>query len=358
MDPLEKTMDRHPERSSASPARLISIVAPAYNEEESLLHLYERVRNVMDALEKNFELIVVENGSSDRSIEILKELHQKDKRINYLSLSRNFGHQGALIAGLEHSGGDVVISMDADLQHPPEVIPEMLKLWEEGYEVVYTIKRENKAQPFFRRLINRLFYSFLSRVSGLELSGGQSDFRLMDRKAVDALISMPERNKFLRGLTRWIGFRQVGIEYDVPPRFAGESKFRFGHLLRFALDGILSFSVIPLRFFTLFGLAISTMAFFYGVFIMGYGIYAISKGQGAGWMTGGSGFATIGAAVFFFGGVQLLGIGLLGEYLGRVYDEAKGRPVYLVREHSLQAFGRLNASPQNHPECSEGSRKS
>ncbi len=311
---------------------LVSIVAPAYNEEENLPHLCERVRSVMEGMGRDFELIIVENGSADRSLEILKDLRRKDGRIHYVSLSRNFGHQGALIAGLEHARGDVVISMDADLQHPPEVIPEMLKLWEAGYELVYTIKRENATQPFIRRLVNRQFYAFMSRASGLELTGGQSDFRLMDRKAVDALIRMPERNKFLRGLSRWIGFRQVGIEYDVPPRFAGESKFRLGHLLRFALDGILSFSVIPLRLFTLFGFLVSVAAFCYGLFIVGSGAYAFITGYHGrippGW-------ATVGAAVFFLGGVQLMGIGLLGEYLGRVYDETKGRPAYLVREDSL-----------------------
>ncbi len=314
-------------------SNLISIVAPAYNEEENLVHLYERVRGVMETLGKDFELIIIENGSIDRSLEILRELHRKDHRVNYLSLSRNFGHQGALIAGLEHSRGDVVISMDADLQHPPEMIPEMLKLWEEGYEIVYTTKRENVAQPFFRRLINRIFYAFLSRASGLELTGGQSDFRLMDRSATDALIRMPERNKFLRGLSRWIGFRQIGIEYDVPPRFAGESKFRFSHLLRFALDGILSFSVIPLRFFTLFGMIVSVVSLFYGLFILVEGTYAFLTGYHFARIP--PGWTTVGVAVFFFGGVQLIGIGLLGEYLGRVYDETKGRPTYLVREHTM-----------------------
>jgi dolichol-phosphate mannosyltransferase len=285
----------------------------------------------------DFELIVVENGSTDQSLEVLKKLHLEDTRIHYLSLSRNFGHQGGLIAGLEYSKGDVVISMDADLQHPPELIPQMMQLWGEGYEVVYTTKKEDKAQPLSRGLINRLFYGFLSRVSGLRLSGGQSDFRLMDRIAVDALCSMPERNKFLRGLSKWIGFNQIGIDYDVPSRFAGESKFRIGHLFRFALDGILSFSIIPLRLFTFIGMVASTLAFLYGVYIVVVGFYALSTGyQGEippGW-------ATVGAAVFFLGGVQLVGIGLLGEYLGRVYDEVKERPVYIVREHSFSSDGR------------------
>ncbi|MDA0747659.1 MAG: glycosyltransferase family 2 protein [bacterium] len=312
--------------------KLVSIVAPAYNEEETILHLYERVCGVMEGAGWNFELIIVENGSVDRSLEILKELHGKDNRANFVSLSRNFGHQGGLIAGLEHSRGDVIITMDADLQHPPELIPEMLGLWSEGYDIVYTTKREVASQSFVRRLFNRVFYASMSRLSGLELSGGQSDFRLMDRKAVDALKSMPERNKFLRGLTRWIGFRQVGIDYDVPPRFAGRSKFRFAHLIRFALDGILSFSILPLRLFTLLGAVISLLAFVYGLYILIQGMYAFMTGYHGrippGW-------ATVGAAIFFFGGVQLLGIGLLGEYLGRVYDEVKERPVFLVQEHSL-----------------------
>ena len=320
------------QRRDLEALELVSIVAPAYNEEESVGLLYERVRAVMEEQGKDFELIVVENGSVDRTLEILKELHAQDARINYLSLSRNFGHQGGLVAGLDHSRGDVVISMDADLQHPPELIPQMLGLWSEGYDIVYTTKREVASQSLARRHFNRIFYASVSRLSGLELSGGQSDFRLMDRKTVDALKSMPERNKFLRGLTRWIGFRQVGIDYDVPPRSAGRSKFRFAHLIRFALDGILSFSILPLRLFTLLGAVISLLAFVYGLYILIQGMYAFMTGYHGRTPPG---WATVGAAIFFFGGVQLLGIGLLGEYLGRVYDEVKERPAFLVQEHSL-----------------------
>ena len=315
------------------PDSLISIIVPAYNEEENLRHLYMRVRKVMEQAGWGFEMILVDNGSTDRSLEVIKGIRQEDKRVHYLSLSRNFGHQGALVAALEHSRGDAVISMDADLQHPPEVIPEMLSLWNEGYEVVYTMKREDAAQSLPRRLINRVFYTTLSRLSGLELSGGQSDFRLMDRRAVNALLNMPERNKFLRGLAKWIGFRQIGVEYDVPPRFAGESKFRFVHLFRFALDGMLSFSILPLRLFTLLGIIAYSCAFLYGIFIVGSGAYALLTGYHGhippGW-------ASISAAIIFFSGMQLIGIGLLGEYLGRVYDETKQRPVYLIRERSIQ----------------------
>lgn len=330
-------MDSYPEQlRSACSSRLISIVSPVYNEEENLLRFYEQVRSVMEALGQNFELIIVDDGSVDRSLEILKALHLKDDRVNYLSLSRNFGHQAALIAGLEHSRGDAVISLDADLQHPPELISEMLKLWDEGYEVVYTTKREeDRTLSFFQRLLNRRFYAVMSRISGLELSSGQADFRLMERRAVDALCRIPERNKFLRGLVSWIGFRQIGIAYDVPPRLTGKSKFRFAHRFKFALDGIFSFSIIPLRMFTLFGALVSLLAFLYGLAIVGIGAYAFMTGYH--WRIA-PGWTTIVAGVFFFSGVQLIGIGLLGEYLGRVYDETKERPVYLVREHSLPGF--------------------
>jgi len=312
---------------------LVSIVVPAYNEEENLVPLFERVCRVMDRLGTCFELIVVENGSTDGSLETLKALHSSDDRLHYVSLSRNFGHQGGLIAGLDHCKGDVVLTMDADLQHPPEVIPEMLALWRQGNEVVYTIKRRQGEQPVIRRAVNASFYRVASYLSGIELSGGQSDFRLMDRKAIDALRGMPENNKFLRGLARWIGFRQAGIEYDVPPRVAGESKFRFTHLFRFALDGILAFSILPLRVFLFAGLAISILSFGYGFHIMLLGVHAYMTGHFGrlppGWVTASS-------AIFFLGGIQLIGIGLLGEYLGRVYDEVKNRPTYIVTEHSLQ----------------------
>lgn len=319
-----------------SETSVLSIVAPAYNEEESLESLYRRVADVMDAEGMPFELVIVDNGSSDRTLEILKRLNRQDSRVHYLSLSRNFGHQGGLIAGLEHATGDVVVSMDADLQHPPEVIPQMLTLWRQGVDVVFTIKRDIRGQSILRRAFNWAFYGVMSRLSRLELRGGQSDFRLMDRAAVDALCSLRERNKFLRGLSRWIGFRQEGVQYDVGERFAGRSKFRIGHLFRFALDGILSFSVVPLRLFTFFGFVTALPAFLYGLFALGSGAYAFFTGYHGrvppGW-------ASVAAAVFFLGGVQLMGIGLLGEYVGRIYDEVKGRPQYLVRESSMVVSG-------------------
>lgn len=309
----------------------VSIVTPAYNEEKNLIHLYERIRSVMEAAGRDFELIIVENGSDDNSLELLKKLHNKDKRVNYLSLTRNFGHQGALFAGLNHTQGDVVVSMDADLQHPPELIPKMLELWEKGFDVVYTTKKQNKTQSFLRRSIDNFFYRIMNKLSGIQLHG-QSDFRLLGKKVVDTLCNLPERNKFLRGLTTWIGFRQTGIEYEVCSRFSGESKFCFPHLIKLAIDGIFSFSIIPLRIFTLLGILISGLSFIYGICIVLFKVFTLVSGSSGvippGWVT-------IAFVMLFFGGIQLIGIGLLGEYLGRVYDEVKGRPVYIVNETSL-----------------------
>ena len=316
--------------SQNAPA-LVSIVAPAYNEEKNLPALYARVRAVMEKEGRDFELIVVENGSSDSSLAILKSLRAKDSRVNFLSLSRNFGHQGALIAGLEYSRGDAVISMDADLQHPPEVIPEMLKLWDQGYDVVYTVKQENKAQPLIRRALDRMFYRIINKLSGIELHG-QSDFRLLGRKALNELCKLPERNKFLRGLSSWIGLKQAGISYRVNPRAAGSSKFKFIHLIELGIDGIFSFSIIPLRIFTIFGILMSAGSFLYGLYLLGLTAFINLTGSG---LSMPSGWATLAVTLLFFGGVQLIGIGLLGEYLGRVYDEVKKRPVYIVKEASL-----------------------
>lgn len=316
--------------SQNAPA-LVSIVAPAYNEEKNLPALYARVRAVMEKEGRDFELIVVENGSSDSSLAILKSLRAKDSRVNFLSLSRNFGHQGALIAGLEYSRGDAVISMDADLQHPPEVIPEMLKLWDQGYDVVYTVKQENKAQPLIRRALDRMFYRIINKLSGIELHG-QSDFRLLGRKALNELCKLPERNKFLRGLSSWIGLKQAGISYRVNPRVAGSSKFKFIHLIELGIDGIFSFSIIPLRIFTIFGILMSAGSFLYGLYLLGLTAFINLTGSG---LSMPSGWATLAVTLLFFGGVQLIGIGLLGEYLGRVYDEVKKRPVYIVKEASL-----------------------
>lgn len=313
-------------------AKLVSVIAPAFNEEENLHELYERICEVMRNGNHNFELLIVENGSTDDSLTLLKGMHRKDPRVNYLSFTRNFGHQGGLLAGLEHCRGDVVISMDADLQHPPELIPEMLRLWEKGYDVVYTKKRPSKTQSILRKWVNDVFYYWMKALSGIEMIG-QSDYRLLDRQVLDVLCGLPERNKFLRGLTPWLGFPQTEILYDLAPRKAGTSKFPFLHLLRLAVDGIFSFSIIPLRAFVFLGLLISFGSFSYGVYIL---ILKIASVMGVGHYFVPSGWTTIILVMLFLGGVHLIGIGMLGEYLGRVYDEVKGRPVYVIKEGSVK----------------------
>lgn len=312
-----------------TPKVLVSVVTTAYNEADNLRVLYDRVRKAMEREECPFELVIVDNGSSDNSLAILKELRSYDPRVAYVSLSRNFGHQGGLIAALDFSRGDVVITMDADLQHPPEAMHDLLARWREGYEVVHAVERERPSGRSSRHWLGDRFYRLFDRLSGLELSTARADFRLLDRRVVDALCRLPERQKFIRGLVRWLGFRQTSVPYDLAARSRGESKFRYRHLFRLAADAILSFSVVPLRMLAVAGAVLAVPAFAYSLVAIGQGLYALVVGDHSAIPPG---WATIVAAVMFFGGVQLVGLGLLGEYLGRVYDETKARPPYIVRE--------------------------
>ena len=308
---------------------LVSVVAPAFNEAPNLTLLHERVSAVLKNI-ADFELVVVDDGSTDDSVPILRTLRAGDQRVCYVSLSRNFGHQPALLAGLDHSRGDVVISMDADLQHPPEVIPALLDKWNDGFEVINTV-REN--DPRYEHSIygwlSGGFYRVFDTLSGLNLSMGRTDFRLMDRAVVDVLCGLPETQKFLRGLAKWVGFRQATIAYTAAPRARGEAKYTYRRMFTMALDAILSFSIVPLRMLTLGGVCLAIPAFLYMLVAIGFGLYAVYTGDFSRVVPG---WASTAAAVMFFGGIQLLGMGLLGEYLGRVYQEAKGRPAYIVRE--------------------------
>jgi glycosyltransferase involved in cell wall biosynthesis len=314
---------------ASSPKPLVSIVATAYNEEANLQELYLRVRAVLEATGNPFELMVVDNGSADHSLELLRKLREGDPRVSYVSLSRNFGHQGGLIAALDFSRGDIVITMDADLQHPPETIPSLLVRWEEGNDVVHATERPRRRAGPLRGRLGGVFYWLFDRLSGLDLRSARSDFRLMDRRVVDALCGLPERQKFIRGLVRWLGFRQTSVYYDLAERLHGESKFRYRELFALAADAMLSFSVIPLRLLALSGLLLAIPSLAYALYVGVLGVLALVSGNHGlippGW-------TTIVAALMFFGGVQLVGLGLLGEYLGRVYGEAKGRPPYIVQE--------------------------
>jgi dolichol-phosphate mannosyltransferase len=301
----------------------ISIVAPVYNEEDVLPELARRVRAVMDDMGESWELVLVDDGSHDRSAQIIQELHEADPRVTGVSFSRNFGFQIAVTAGLDHAQGDAIILTDADLQDPPEVYPGMIAKWREGYDVVYGIRASREGETWFKLVTAKLFYRLIYRITSVDIPLDTGDFRLIDRRVVNAIRRMPERNRFLRGMVPWVGFRQTGIEYERVARFAGESKFSsVSKMLPFAVDAVTSFSYFPLRIATYLGFiiaVISMLAILSVVFLRLFGPDTPLLGQ-----------ATTLVAVLFLGGVQLISLGIIGEYLGRIYDEVKGRPLYLV----------------------------
>jgi dolichol-phosphate mannosyltransferase len=301
----------------------ISIISPVYNEEEVLPELYRRVEAVMDEIGEPWELILVNDGSHDRSAAVIGELNAADGRVRGVSFSRNFGFQIAVTAGLDIAQGQAVILTDADLQDPPEVFPRMIAKWREGYDVVYGVRVSRVGETWFKLYSAKLFYRLIHRITSIDIPLDTGDFRLMDRRVVNAIRRFPERNRFLRGMVPWVGYRQVGIEYERQTRFAGESKFGgVRQMLPFAIDAITSFSYFPLQLATLLGFiiaALSAVAIVSVILLRLFGPSDPLLGQ-----------ATTLVAVLFLGGVQLIGMGIIGEYLGRIYDEVKGRPLYLI----------------------------
>ncbi len=305
------------------PKPTISIVAPVYNEEAVLAELHRRVSLVLDAQDDPWELVLVNDGSQDRSAEVIAELHQKDPRVKGISFSRNFGFQVAVTAGLNHAQGDAVILTDADLQDPPEVYPKMIAKWREGYEVVYGVRASRVGETWFKLFTAKVFYRLIRRITKIDIPLDTGDFRLMDRRVVQAINNMPERNRFLRGMVPWVGFKQTGVEYERASRFAGVSKFgSVRQMLPFAIDAITSFSYLPLQLATYLGFLIAI--------ISGLAILAVVLVRLLGPENPLLGQATTLVSVLFLGGVQLISLGIIGEYLGRIYDEVKGRPLYLV----------------------------
>ncbi len=301
-----------------------SVVVPVYNERENLPELYRRVRAVMESLGEPWELVPVDDGSTDGSTEYLRELREKDpEHVRPVILARNFGHQLAVTAGLDYARGRAVILMDADLQDPPEVIPQLVEKWREGYDVVYAVRQRREGESWFKRATAALFYRFIRRITEVPIPVDTGDFRLMDRKVVDVLRRMRERHRFIRGMVAWVGFRQVGVPYVRAPRYAGETKYPLRKMVKFAWDAITGFSYAPLQ-----------LAMYLGFISAGIAIFSIPLVAAARLMGSRAfyGQATTLIAVLFLGGVQLISLGILGEYVGRIYDEVKGRPLYVVAE--------------------------
>ena len=300
---------------------VISIVAPVYNEEPILHELYRRISETMDAIGEDWELVLINDGSFDRSFEIMRELREADDRVRLVNFSRNFGHQLAISAGLDYAQGDAVVIIDADLQDPPSVIAEMVKKWREGYEVIYAVRSQRKGETWFKLFTASLFYRVINGITGVNIPVDTGDFRLLDRRAVLALRAVREHHRFMRGLAVWIGFKQIGIEYVREERYAGETKYPFRKMLRFALDGITSFSHLPLQLATYLGFVIA------GLSVLGILTTVILRLSGSQAFFG---QATTLVAVLFIGGIQLISLGIVGEYLGRIYNEVKARPLYIV----------------------------
>jgi glycosyltransferase involved in cell wall biosynthesis len=312
----------------------ISIVVPVYNEEAGLTAFWARLAPVLDSLGRRAEVIFVDDGSSDGTLAQLLSVRHLDPRVRIVSLSRNFGKEIALSAGLDHADGDAVIPIDADLQHPPEVITDLVARWRDGSDIVIALRRDRATDSLLRRAASSLFHRAFARMTTVPVVRDAGDFRLMSRPVVDALRRLPERTRFMKGLYAWVGFRQTTVSYDIEPRLEGRSKWSLWRLWRLALDGMTSFSSWPLKVWSVVGLAFALAALAYGGYLVARTIvHGIDV----------PGYASLMVMILFLGGLQLLSLGIIGEYLGRVYDEVKGRPLYIVRQRI--GFDRDHPSP-------------
>jgi glycosyltransferase involved in cell wall biosynthesis len=310
-----------------------SIIAPVYNEEESLPVLYTRIKEVMDSTGEAWELVLIDDGSKDRSAELMHQLAAEDERVQPIIFARNFGHQIAVTAGLDYCRGDAAVIIDADLQDPPEVILEMIAKWKEGNQVVYAVRSEREGESFFKKLTASLFYRIIFRITDIKIPLDTGDFRLLDRKVIDVMGKMRERHRFLRGMSSWVGFKQTGVQYKRAARFAGVTKYPFKKMLKLALTAITSFSYFPLQLATYIGFVAAGLA------VIAIPVVIIMRIVGSNAFTG---QASTLLAVLFLGGVQLLSLGILGEYVGRIYDEVKGRPLYIVSQSPEEIHNSIN----------------
>ena len=321
--PLERPRPVAAQRGATERARPVySIVAPAVNEEDTIPHFYERVVAVMEQVGEPFEVVLINDGSSDGTFRIMRALHERDPRVRVIDFSRNFGHQIAISAGLDYARGDAVIIIDSDLQDPPEVIPQLIARWKAGAEVVYAQRARRTGETRFKLLTAAAFYRLIARITSVEIPRDTGDFRLLDRRVVETLVTMREHHRFMRGLSAWVGFRQEAVPYDRHERFAGATKYPLRKMIRFALDAITAFSYAPLQLATSFGFflaALSLVGIVVAIIVRVFG--GAIQGQG-----------TTLIVVLFLGGIQLIFLGIIGEYLGRIYDEVRARPLYIVRE--------------------------
>jgi polyisoprenyl-phosphate glycosyltransferase len=300
-----------------------SIVVPMYNEEEVIEETYRRLHEVMDRTGEGYELVFVNDGSRDRTVEIVEGLCVQDTHVRLLNFSRNFGHQIAITAGMDYAAGQAIVVIDADLQDPPEVILQMIGMWKKGYDVVYGKRLKRKGETWFKKLTALFFYRLLRSMTNVDIPVDTGDFRLIDRKVADVLRGLKEKNRFVRGLVSWVGFRQTSVEYVREERWAGETKYPLKKMLRFAMDGITSFSHKPLRMATYLGFGLSGLSFIYLVIVLFQAIFTDTTIQG---------WASTVAINLFFNGIMLILLGVIGEYVGRIYDESKDRPLYIVQE--------------------------
>ncbi len=300
-----------------------SIVVPVYNEEEVVLESYKRLKHVMDSVNENYELIFINDGSRDKTAIILNEICVMDNNVKFIDFSRNFGHQLAITAGMDYAIGQAIVVIDADLQDPPEIIPQMINKWKEGFEVVYGKRVERKGETFFKKLTAAAFYRLLKNMTDVDIPVDTGDFRLIDRKVCDALKVMNERSRYIRGIISWLGFKQTGVEFSRDKRFAGETKYPLKKMVKFAFDAITSFSYKPLKLASFAGIIISMLSFLYLIIVLIQKISGFAQIQG---------WASTLAVNLFFNGIILIILGIIGEYIGRIYDEAKGRPLYMIRQ--------------------------
>ncbi|HVV68980.1 MAG TPA: glycosyltransferase family 2 protein [Gammaproteobacteria bacterium] len=302
---------------------IISLIVPLYNEADNILTLYERLVTAMQPLPYAWEMICINDGSQDETLVKLLQLREKDKRIQVVDFSRNFGKEAAMTAGLNLAIGDAMIPVDADLQDPPELIPELVKKWEEGFDVVNAVRNVREGESWLKRMTAHLFYRSINRMSKTKIPEDTGDFRLLSRPVVDALQQIPERRRFMKGLFAWVGFKTATIHYNRPPRHAGKTSWNYWKLWNFALEGITSFSQMPLQFASYLGIIVALTSILYGIFFL---IRTLLYGNPI------PGYPSLMVSVLFLGGVQLIALGVIGEYLGRVSDESKQRPIYIIRK--------------------------